>query len=347
MSVSNLLFHCKKIMPPPGMDSLLPETAGFSALHPDIIESHILTRLDGPGLASAACCSTTLRRHSSPDYLWSNICHSTWPSTASPRVKEVISRFPGVGARVFFSEAFPLLPEVCLRGGSSTAPQPELISAVDIHHQGKLIFTKLQVTKTDSNWFRSSPFRIDLLDHKDPVLVPIDNSDDDDDKQIRAVEGVTLSWILIDPIARRAVNLSSHNPVATQRHWLTGEIQVRFASILTAADQGDVQCGIVVTCDGSLGKGMQVKEVRLEIENIDGRHLNGKESLFILKGALEAEKRTGGRRSTAEVRRRYREFEGMKRERREKEKRKEVALDTLCVAFGVVIFAAFFILICM
>ncbi|XP_051149619.1 probable F-box protein At2g36090, partial [Andrographis paniculata] len=197
------------------------------------------------------------------------------------------------------------------------------------------------VTKTDTDWFRSSPFRIDLLEHKDTVAVPIKHPE----RQIKALEGLTLTWILIDTLRYRAANLSSIHPVTVQYHWFTGEIQARFASIVTAG-QGHVQCGIVVTCASSSGDQMQVKEVRLEIEDIDGKHLTGNESLAVLEQALTAEK--GKVKTPAEeARRRYREFEEMRRGRREKMQRREGALDTICAVFGVLIFAAFLVLICM
>ncbi|KAL0316078.1 UNVERIFIED_CONTAM: putative F-box protein [Sesamum radiatum] len=309
--------------------------AGFSTLHPDIIESHILTRLDGPALASAACCSTTLRRGSSLDNLWSSICHSTWPSTASPSVSQVVSTFPDGGPRAFFSHAFPLLAEANTLVLSSSAPPTELLSAVDIHHRGQLIFTKLQKTETDKDWFRRLPFRIDLLEPKDVVPTPI-TYPVGDGACAEILEGMTLSWILIDPIGRRAANLSSHKPVTVQRHWITGEVQARFASIL-AADYGHVQCGIVVTWGRSEGG---VREVSLEMEDMDGMHLNGKDSLVILQGAMEGKKGTG-KKTVEEGQRRYREYAEMKGERRERKLRREGALDFICMAFGIFINAAF------
>ncbi|KAL0344814.1 UNVERIFIED_CONTAM: putative F-box protein [Sesamum radiatum] len=276
------------------MDSPPPSAAeaGFSTLHPDIIETHILTRLDGPALASAACCSTTLRRGSSQDHLWSSICHSTWPSTASPSLSEVVSTFPDGGPRAFFSHAFPLLAETnTLDVLSSSAPPTELLSAVDIHHRGQLIFTKLQKIETGTEWFSRLPFQIDLLGPKDVVSTPITHPVGDA-ACAEILEGMTLSWIVIDPIGRRAANLSSHKPVTVQHHWLTGEVQARFATIL-AADHGHVQCGIEVTWGRSEGG---VREVSLEIEDMDGMHLNGKDSVVILQGAMEGKKGTGKNR---------------------------------------------------
>lgn len=200
------------------------------------------------------------------------------------------------------------------------------------------MFTKVQETETVTGWFRCSPFRIDLLEPKDVVPTPIKHPEGEE-ACTEMINDMTLSWILIDPIGRRAVNLSSHKPVTVERHWLTGEVQVRYASIL-AVDHGHVQCGIVVRCGGSEGGEMQVREVSLEIEDMDGTHLNGKESLVFLQGALEGKKGTGINR-VEEGQRRYKEFVEMKRERRERKLRTEGALDMCCVAFGVSIFVAF------
>ncbi|PIN16660.1 hypothetical protein CDL12_10685 [Handroanthus impetiginosus] len=303
----------------------------LSALHPDIIESHVLTRLDGPSLGSVACCSATLRHISSSDNLWSDICHSTWPSTASERLSHLISTFPDGGARAFFSHAFSVLA-ADRRLTHSSNPPPELISAVDIRYKDKLIFTKVQETETLSGWFRCSPFRIDLLEPKDVVPTPIKHPEGDE-ACAETTNEMSLSWILIDPIGRRAVNLSSQKPVAVQRHWLTGEVQVRYASIL-AGGQGHVQCGIVVTCGGSESGEMHVREVSLEIEDMDGTHLTGKDSLVFLQGALEGKNGTGKYR-VQEGHRRYKAYMEMKRERKERKLRREGALDMFCVAFGV------------
>ncbi|XP_057784767.1 probable F-box protein At2g36090 [Salvia miltiorrhiza] len=308
--------------------------AGFHTLHPEIIDSHILSRLNGPALASAACCSTALRRQASHHNLWLSICHSTWPATASPRLTQLISTFPGGGPRAFFSHAFPLLSQRPITHPSS-AP-PEILSAVDIHYDGKLIFTKLHSTETGGDWFRWSPFRVDLLELKDSAHAAVKISDGDGAGMHEGIlDRMTLSWILIDPAGRRAANLSSHEPVSVRRHWLTGEMEVRFGSIL-GGDGGHVQCGIVVTCGGE----MEVKGVRLEMEDMDGKHLNGKESVVILQGALVGKKGAGKNRG-AVARRRYAEFEEMKKERRERELRREGDWDMVCLAIGVSIYFYF------
>ncbi|XP_027065209.1 probable F-box protein At2g36090 [Coffea arabica] len=319
-------------------------TPNFSMLHPDIIESHILTRLDGPSLATTSCSSATLHRLSAQEHLWSQICRSTWPSTALPRVSRLISAFPDGGPRAFFANSFPLpLPDPT--PAASRSPQPsELISAVDIYYRSELILAKVEETETVTGWFRCSPFRIDLLEPKDVVPAPIKHPEGDNDSGTSLMEDMTLSWILIDPAGRRAVNLSSHKPVAVQRHWLSGEVQLRFASILVGDHKGParghVQCGVVVTCGKLEGGGMRVREVSMEMEDMDGMHLNGKDSLVILHRALEG-KRGKARNRGEEGRRRYEEYVGMKSERKERKMRSEGALDVMCVASGVIAFVAF------
>ncbi|XP_055808056.1 probable F-box protein At2g36090 [Solanum dulcamara] len=359
--------------------SVTAENAGFSDLHLDIIEAHILTRLDGPTLASTSCSSTTLHHLSSENHLWSRVCHSTWPSTATPRVRQVISTFPDGGHRTFFSQSFSLLlPEnkqihdlepVNLRSiiyiillnffsvrifdrnqkqwiqhtnsiANRSSSPPELISAVDIHYTNKVIFSSVQETETTSNWFQCSPFRIDMIDPKEVISTPIKHPNDDD-TCTNLIKHMTLSWILIDPTGRRSINLSSFKSVSVQRHWLTGEVQVRFTSILTADEKrGHVQCEIVVTCSGSEAGEMQVREVSLEVEDMDGAHLNGRESLVIIQNALEGKRGNGANRGEI-GRKRYKDFLELRRERREKKLRREGALDSFCVAFGISIFVAF------
>ncbi|KAG6437216.1 hypothetical protein SASPL_102128 [Salvia splendens] len=324
-------------MASPSTTTATAEQGGFSDLHPDVIKSHILSRLDGPALASAASCSPTLRRLSDDDSLWLNICESTWPSTATSRMRHLISSFPCSGPRAFFSHAFPIASNGGNLSRSQSPPPPELISAVDVHYKNDLIFTKIQETETESGWFRCSPFRIDLLEPKDVVPTAIKHPEGDEECK-EMIENMNLSWILIDAAGRRAANLSSQRPVAVQRHWLTGEVQARYASIL-AVDGAHVQCAIVVTCGGAESGEMQVREVSLEMEDMDGTHLNGKDSLVFLQGALEGRKGTG-RNRVEEGQRRYAEFVEMKRERKERKQRTEGALDVFCVAFGVSIFVA-------
>ncbi|XP_062112681.1 probable F-box protein At2g36090 [Humulus lupulus] len=331
--------------------------ASISTLHSDIIQTHILTRLDGPTLASAGCASAQLNSLSREQSLWANICQSTWPSTSSPSVRQAISDFHGAH-RSFFADSFPLITTSNSSPSNSRADDlhrtPELISAVDFHYRGELIFSKVVVTETLSGWFRCSPFRVDLLHPKDvvPTRIPYPNEDKNDDSACsNLAEELTLSWIVIDPTGRRAINLSSHKPVSVQRHWLSGEVQVRFASVLAGGgDRGSstesVTCGAVVTCGVSQGGEMlQVREVCLIVEDMDGMHMKGKESLVILRKALEG-KRVNSERREMEGKKRYEEYLERKKKRIERKARTEGTLDILSASlFGVsAVFILFWII---
>lgn len=332
------------------------ETAAssFSDIHHDILQSHILTRLDGPALASASCVSTCLRALSSDERLWADISHSTWPSINAPHVCRVISTFPG-GHWSFFADAYPLLADNA--GSPSTAHPPpptelhrrpsELISAVDIRYRGQLIFSKTAETETETGWFRCSPFRIDMLEPKDAVPTPVPFPSPDDACGDLG-DSLRLSWVLIDPEGRRAMNLSSAAPVSIQRHWLSGEVHARFATVLPYGERGTaaerVACTIAVTCGESGGGTMQVREVSAQVEDMEGTYLNGGDGLAILRRAMEG-KRGKKTREEEEGRRRYEDFLERRRERRERRARAEGTLDALCVGFGSAALVAFWLFI--
>ncbi|GAV78262.1 hypothetical protein CFOL_v3_21730, partial [Cephalotus follicularis] len=325
----------------------------ISIVHPDIIQTPILTRLDGPTLAAAACATSQLHALSIQEKLWQDICSSTWPSVNDPRVRHVISTFPS-GYRSFFSDSFPALDDQQQRQLPSIHPASKLISAVDIYYQDRLIFSKVEETETVNSWFMCSPFRVDLLDPKESVSVstpvqqtPIHQFNDDTETLLNNIEdNMTLSWILIDPTQKRAVNLSSRRPVSVERHWLTGEVQVHFATIMAGdgrwgSSEEYVECGVVVTCGVKEGGGgMHLSEVSLQVEDMEGKSLNGRDSLVILGGAMESGKRRKEKERN-EGKERFEEFMDRKMERKERMVKRERVLDMVCVSIGIVSFVTF------
>lgn len=312
--------------------------ATISAVHPDIIQTHILTCLDGPSLASTASTCSQLNSLSSYEHLWSNICTSTWPSTNTPRVRNVISTFPN-SSRSFFSDSFSTVTAPASnRHRANLEATPEILSAVDLFHRKKLVLSRLVETETESGWFRCSPFRIDILDPKDSVETSMDYPRDDESCK-NLEEELSLSWIVIDPRGKRAVNVSSGKPVSVNRHWLTGDVQVRFATVLHGGEKGSAKeatlCSLLVT----LGKEMQVRETCFQIEDMDGNQLNGRDSLGILQRALESGRKR--LRNGKEGKERYVEFVKKKMERKERKLRRERKLDILCVALAALSVAAF------
>ncbi|RAL45984.1 hypothetical protein DM860_006138 [Cuscuta australis] len=295
------------------------EGTAITALHPEIIRTHLLTRLDGPTLASAGAAFTELHALCSEENLWRRLCHSSWPSTANPIVRHAISAFPS-GHRSFFSDSFPTIHH---RGDSLPCHRPpatELISAVDIFYGEKSIYSKAIVSETVSNWFSSSPFRLELPNTKGtPRTFPCPAGQ----------EKLTLSWILIDPSEKRSVNVSSLKPVGFRQNCFTGDIEIRFATVLEAGGGDWVQFSVVVTCEGKEGGEAHVREASMQVEDMEGKSVNGKESLVIIQEAMGMKRR---KRKEGEEKERYEEFEERKRERKEIKERREKGLDLACIA---------------
>lgn len=193
-----------------------------------------------------------------------------------------------------------------------------------------------------TGWFRCSPLRIDLLGPKENVPTPIRRPSHDDTCRELYLD-LELSWILVDPASLRAVNLSSFRPVSVERHWLTGEVYVRYAAVVG----GEVMCSVEVTCVGG-GLVLHVTEACLKMEHISGAHLNGKDSLVIWQRVLEGKRGNlcGIKRRVEEGRKRYLEYLERKKQRREKMLIREGRLDNMCVGVGAFLFLALFYFIC-
>ncbi|CAI9105695.1 OLC1v1004678C1 [Oldenlandia corymbosa var. corymbosa] len=336
--------------------------AGITEVHPDIIQTHILTRLDGPTLASASCASSRLHDLCIEENLWKRICNDNWPATADPSVQQIISTFPA-GHRSFYSDSFPALPDPKRHPGQRRRPESsgemigkietrELVSAVDIHYGDQLLYSKVVTTEASSGWFMCSPFRIDLLDPKEivPTSVKLDVEGEEEKTMKSVEENMRLSWILIDPVKKRAVNMSSIRPVEVRRHWLTGEIQVRYSTVMACAANtagssagGFVNCKIMVTCGAGKESGdLQVKEVSMQVEDMEGKIISGKDSLVILQEGMDGKRR---KVEVGEEKRMYELFLESRREWRERKQSRERRLDMVCIATGVSIFMAFWIFV--
>ncbi|PHU03604.1 hypothetical protein BC332_28855 [Capsicum chinense] len=315
-------------------------------VHPDIIQTLILTKLDGPTLISASVSSSKLYNLCCDDHLWRKICNSYWPSTSDPLIENIISTFPS-GHRSFFSDSFPSIIRKPLVGKHPRQhiPAPELTSAVDIHYDGNVLFSRALITEAKTGWFMSSPFRIELLGHEETFPTPEKFSDGGECRR-NLMEKMKLSWILIDQTKNRAVNVSSMKAVSVKRHWLTGELKVKYSTVINSgagAGAGELlQCGIVVTCEGKEGGDLHVREVSMQIEDMDGKVLCGKDSLVILRDIIE-----GGRkkRNENEIKENYENFLELKKKWKERKQIKEKRLDMACIASGITVFIAFWTLI--
>ncbi|RDY02978.1 F-box protein, partial [Mucuna pruriens] len=310
----------------------------ITAVHSDIIQSHILNRLDGPTLASAASATSHLRRLCTEQHLWRNICSATWPSLNDPLAAAVIATFPAAH-RSIFSDSFPSLHYSPLNLNNShqtPSPPEELISAVDLYYKGKPIYSRVIRTEINKGWFLCSPLWVDLLDSNEVVPTPIKFAQSDEDEWLNHLqENLGLSWIIIDPTRKRAANLSSRRPVATRRHWLTGELEVLYAVAME-----DVACVVKLTCCGKVGGAMHVREVSLTIEDTDGRHVMGRDSVVILQAAMENGKRKN--LDAEEAKERFEKFCVAKTEKRERKMRRDKAMDMVAMFVAFTLFAMLF-----
>lgn len=164
-------------------------------------------------------------------------------------------------------------------------------------------------------------------------------------------KNLTLSWIIIDSSRNRAVNLSSRWPVSVRQDWLTSDLHVKYAVVIAAGGNQRwglfparecMECEVMVTPGGRGKKGEEmlcVKEVNMQMKDMEGRNLSGKDGLVILQEVMESGKRKNGRRE--EVKERYEQFLMRKIDRKEKKERAERVLNNVCLASGLVMLAAF------
>ncbi|KAI4364052.1 hypothetical protein MLD38_020195 [Melastoma candidum] len=302
----------------------------------DVLLHHVLTLLDPTTLASFSCVSARFRSLVASSSLWSLLCAVTWPSTRSQLLRHVIPSFPSHDPHLcFFSQSYTVIasdPGSRPRSGRGIG---RLISAVDLRYRGDIVFSRAAETETSSSWFVQSPFRIDLLDPKEAVPTPIPSLDTPG-ICLELRDDLTLSWIAVDPEGKRAVNLSSHRAVSVERHWLSGEVEARFSSVLGGDERGTsreyVEMVVTVKLGGYKDKegATEVREVSVRGEDMEGNGLKGGESLRAVEAGGFGGRRIGGGRGR---------HEGLWRERKEewgmRKARNEGRLDgCLCVVFG-------------
>lgn len=197
----------------------------------------------------------------------------------------------------------------------------DFVSIVDIRYKDKTICSKVIWGIPNANgsdgWFYNCPFRIDLLayssrddDPTDEVLLSVNDGlapiwsmererkDGKLWKELR--DGIMLSWILVNRKTKEAANLSSWSPIGGQRHWPTDkDFLIRFGSVLPAKDivPGQVvECilimkfKVVFTEDESTHTTIKLSELSMQLGDMEGSHVNGRNSLLVLKEALSCAK---------------------------------------------------------
>ncbi|KAG2555869.1 probable F-box protein At2g36090 [Panicum virgatum] len=281
----------------------------------------VLRRLDGASLAAVGCACAGLRGLAADPATWRGLCLAMWPSVRGVPLR-------GGGHRALFADAFPFPAAAAVPPGAA-APRSlpaRLVSAVDLHHGGACILSRVVETDAASDWFLGAPFRVDALVQEGfsapSAVAPAD---------------LALSWILVDPATGRALNASSRRPVSVDRKWLTGDTVARFAVVLG----GGVALEAAVVCDERYG---HVREVSLCAEDGDGGGVSGRDALAAVAAAMAGARR-GHRGAEDETRLRYEEFVRGKRARKEWKARRDSMLDLCCSGVGAAAFLGFLVML--
>ncbi|KAK6138210.1 hypothetical protein DH2020_028044 [Rehmannia glutinosa] len=250
----------------------------ITSIHPDIIQSHILNRLDGQTLAATSCASAQL---------------------LSLRRRSIM--------------------------------EENLQLHVVVHHSPHRPRRHLRLPVRP-------PAR--SIDRKETVTTPLKFDGEDGACTSLAAERLRVSWILIDPTKKRAVNVASMKSVEARRHWLTDDIQLRYATVVDGGGVELVQCGVVVSCGGKEGGDLQVREVSMQMEDVEGKTLTGLDSLRILESAMEGQRCKSDSEIEKDI---YEMFLRTKVQFRERKLMRERNMDMACIVAGVSVFLAIWV----
>ncbi|PON63911.1 F-box domain containing protein [Trema orientale] len=243
-----------------------------------------------------------------------------------------------------------------------TISPSDFVSIVDIRYKGKTICSKVLWDIPNANsfngWFYNCPFRIDLLtyaardDDDDgevilsvsdglPLITSLERERKDGKLWRELRDGLQLSWIVVNKKMKQAANLASWSALGGQRHWPTDrDFVIRFGSILPAKDILPCQ---VVECILSTkfrvvhteGEGvhttLKLTEVSMQLEDMEGSHVNGRHSLLILKEALSCRRS----KNYSEVLESCHLYSKVQNELKEEKMRNESRLERLYILGGI------------
>lgn len=250
-----------------------------------------------------------------------------------------------------------------------TISPSDFVSIVDIRYKDKAICSKVLWGIPNANgfngWFYNCPFRIDILttyaarddDGEGEVtlsvsdgLPPIfsmekERKDGKLWKELR--DGLRLSWIVVNKKMKQAANLASWSPLGGQRHWPTDkDFVIRFGSVLPAKDILPcrvVECILIMkfrvvhTEEEGVQTTLKLTELSMQLEDMEGAHVNGRNSLLILKEALSCHRS----KNYSEVLESCHLYSKVQSELKEEKMRSESRLDRLCILSGIAAFITF------
>ncbi|KAL1823752.1 hypothetical protein ACET3Z_010530 [Daucus carota] len=310
------------------------DTSSLDVLHPEIIETRVLAKLDGRSIASVACTSNLLRTLCNRKSLWRGICNSTWDSAKHPLVQQTICSFPG-SYRSFYNDSFPVLCSSRTKKGGlrDQVKTRELISAVDIHYEKNPVHSKVLVTNVHASSFPQSLFCVDLIESNETVEMPLKYEGDENECMLKLEERLTLSWIVIDPTLKRAANVSSLRPVCVKPYLDGTSIKVIYATILSGDSCGTytaefVECRIVAIFGCEEGKNIELRKLSFCVVDMDRTRLNGEKTLRILQEAMVSGER---KKQNGEAKEVYSKYLSILSERDVKKRRQNMLYSVLWI----------------
>ncbi|KAJ6773910.1 F-BOX PROTEIN-RELATED [Salix purpurea] len=249
----------------------------------------------------------------------------------------------------------------------SVAPS-NFVSIVDIRYRDRTICSKVLWGIPNANefngWFYNCPFRIDLLTYATrgddnegevflsvsdglPPILSMEKERKDGKLWMELRDGLRLSWIVVNKKMKQAANLASWSPLGGQRHWPTDkDFLIRFGSVLSAKDIFPfqvVECILIMkfrvihTEGEGVPTTLKLTELSMQLEDMEGSHVNGRNSLLILKEALSCRRS----KNYSEVLESCHLYSKAQSELKEEKMKSESRLDRLCIVSGIAAFLTF------
>lgn len=246
----------------------------------------------------------------------------------------------------------------------------DFVSIVDIRYKDKTICSEVIWGIPNANgfngWFYNCPFRMDLLTYyaRDvdyagegtlsvsdglPRIASLEQERKDGKLWQELCDGIRLSWIVVNRKIKQAANLSSWSPLGGQRHWPTDkDFLIRFGSVLPAKDILPcpvVECILITKFRVTQTEGvvaqttLKLTELSMQLGDMEGAHVNGRNSLLVLREALSC-RRT---KNYSEALESCQLYTKVQKQLKEEKIKNENRLDRLCILGGI---SAFFTLCC-